>query len=216
MPGARHPLPDCLDHVVKSRPRQIVQLQVIDRRWCLDECGWLGVRRLADQEPDDRLVDFEEPPQERRLAVLLIVEQIDELVIQKWSAGREQAPRGDLFRGAAADQIERQIDAGPFPRYVDLEVGINRFVAGLELRGEGDQQQVDLGRRELKHFRQVRQAQPAPRLLGEPALLVDALPGLVELLFDRCKGGPPPGPGVATDHPARRCDRDQRQSPRQK
>src|SRR6266702_4273235 len=116
---------------------------------------------MLKEEPQERVVDLEETAEKRRLAVVLLLQQLDHLEMNQCSARGEQASGEELLALVMADEVQRQIDARTLSGDVVLQVRVERLVAGLELGGHRDEEKVDLRRRQAEAFREVRQAQAA-------------------------------------------------------
>src|SRR5438132_3966994 len=116
--------------------------------------------RLVDEEPNDCLVDLEKFPQQRRLTVLAFFDEIKNAVVEQRGLGREDVSRLEFLALGTTDQVQREVNAWMFTRYIVLQVRIEGFVPRFQLRRESHQQDVYLRLREVELCSQVKQAEP--------------------------------------------------------
>ena len=117
---------------------------------------------LSEQDVDDLLVQLEDVRQQRRLDGHRIGEQGDHPVADQRRVGAEQRPGVQLPGGRRGEQVQRQVDRGPPPADVILQIAVDPLVPQVDVGRQGDQRQVEL------HLGQaVGVAQPAPaRVVG--------------------------------------------------
>ncbi len=132
---------------------------------------------LAQQPADHLLVELERVRQAWRPDVVRVRHQVHQACADEGRGGREVATPGQLLGRVGAEQVQRQVNAGPPARHVVLEVGEDPLVAEVDVGRQGHQHQ-----RPLEGIEAVARAQRGQRrvVLGqrEQCLACAAQPGL--------------------------------------
>ena len=105
--------------------------------------GDVGVL-LGKQEVGDVLVEGEEPSEARALGLLPVGEQPDGAAPDERRVGGEDAPARELFLRRRAEELQCQLDRRTPLRDVVLDVGVEGLPAEIDLRREGEQDDVAL------------------------------------------------------------------------
>ena len=132
----------------------------------------------------DGVVELEPAPQQRRRALAGILAKLNETPPDERPAWLKQAAAIQGLARAAAHHLQRQSDARAFARHVVVQVGVERLVDRVELGSERDQQNVDLGGREIEIAGQRGEREEAALRFARAPPLLDARPQGFELAIE--------------------------------
>jgi hypothetical protein len=110
--------------------------------------------------------------------------QIDQAVPNEGSVWSEVRAADDSLGGRRAQEVERQIDGGPPPGDVVLEIGVEPLVAKVDVRGESEDDDIQVERSQLVLLGQPDETRARHRCLVVPWLDLRAAEG-------RCARLPP-------------------------
>ena len=116
----------------------------------------------AEEDANDLPVDSQRPRQQGRLRPRLILDQPDKPAPGERSVRREAPPACDLLLHRRAQEVEHQLDCGEPRRDVVLQVRVEPLVAQIDLRGQRDDDRVEIDRQQFVAIAEL--AQPRPRL----------------------------------------------------
>ncbi len=91
---------------------------------------------------------------------------MDQALVNERGIGVEVHASFEFVHRIAAEQIQGQVDGRTAKPDVVLQKGEQPFVAPIEFRGQGDQNQVEIERRKSERLRQPRQTRFVRRVKG--------------------------------------------------
>ena len=98
----------------------------------------------GEQTPEDLIVDLDRASEQGGLGLPGVGDQVDQVVAEERCVGVEGRTASEPLGSRDAEEVERQIDCGPLPRHVVLEICEDSLVLQVDLGGQRDHEHVEL------------------------------------------------------------------------